>query len=289
MKKLALMLMALLLLVSCTEQEKMPDDNIRWVDVYYERAGDKLIGSEPFALSAEDNISTMITKVVEKMSEKPVADDLFPALPKGCSVQGVKFDDGTAIIDLSREYLTMSGIDKTIADTCILTTIAEFLNVSALQITVDGVPQGEVLHRTQIIRDEPKVIAGTDEITLYLRDASGKTVPVEHTVLLEDGILPEQVAAEYLVSGKDGYKSPLPDGCELYSIAVNSNVCHVNFSSKLLSADESEAYDMVSAIVLSLTSIDYVDRVKITVDNQEVRGFKNISLRREYTAEYFKK
>ncbi len=289
MKKLAVALAFLIvLLVSCNDPGDMVENEVLWADIYY-RSETETIGSEPFAIEISDNLKKMTTDAIEQMREDPVAKELTPALPRDTKVIKFSIKDGCASLELSEEYLALSVIDKTIANTCIFKTISNFIRIKELDVVVNGIIQAAEFNKDLTEFKEPQVYTGADEVELYLYNRSGELVKTKINIERKNGVLPEKAALEMLCTGNASYTSPLPQNCKVNSVKVSAGLCSIDFSQELLSCPENLAEEMVKAIVLTQTSIDYIDRVKITVNGKYERGFNKISLNREYERENFVK
>lgn len=298
-KRIIAALLLLLLLASCDSAQKTPEDSaqMRWVDIYYENAAgtDALIGSEPCAISTDGGITAMVRAAVEQLCAKPVRGELRSPLPPNTKVQEVRFEQESMVIDFSPEYAALSGVQKTIADACVVMTVSNFWSINGVVICADGKPTTPRLEAKDIIQSAPRVFSGAQTVSIYFENsATGELSAKEESVLLQENVLPERVAMERLLAGEEdpGLVSPLPAGSELLSIDTDANVCYVNFSNRILALDPmrpaaDEEYRIVKAIVLTLTSIDYIDRVQIMVDGAEVQGFESLDLRQQFSEKNF--
>ncbi len=289
MKKVILCLLLLaIFLSSCGDYSAMEEKSVVWADVYY-RSASGSIGSEPYAVELENNLKKMMAEAIDQMSKDPVASELSPSLPAGTQVESISIKYGDIVLGLSDEFLSLSGMEKTIASTCIIKTLSNFTNVRTLDITVAGITQVSQFSEDLAVLDSPSVYTGSKEIDVYLYNGAGELVKTKIKVELSDGTLPEKVAIDTLIKGNYSYKSPIPENCTVNSIKVSSGLCHIDFSKELLTCPEEKAEEMVKAIVLTATSVEYIDRVKITMNGELVRGFEKFTLAREFKNENFVK
>lgn len=156
MKKILMILLAFAFLVSCSADRSEPDENVRWIDVYYRDDGDKILSSEQRAISAEENITALIRTSVEYMMEEPVSNGLAPVLPNGTKIIGVNFDHGVAKINFSNEYYGLDGFEKTVAEYAILMTLSNFWNVHSAEISVEGQIITPEFSQKDIVTEIPK-------------------------------------------------------------------------------------------------------------------------------------
>lgn len=156
MKKALLIMLALLTVTACSSGRGEPDESVRWIDVYYIDGEDEIISSEQRAIDAEDNITAMIRTAIEQMQEKPIDKDLKPLLPEKAGLLGVRFEHGLAKIEFSEEYLTLGGMDRTLADYGIVMTLSNFWNIRAVEITVGGTVVTPEISAKDIVTELPK-------------------------------------------------------------------------------------------------------------------------------------
>lgn len=289
MKKVVLCLLLLVIfLVSCGESGAMEDKSVLWADIYY-RSDSETIGSEPFAVELENNLRKMMTEAINQMSKDPVAKELSPSLPEGIQVESISIKYGDVALELSDEFLTLSNVDKTIASTCIIKTLSNFTNIKTLDITVGGITQISQFSEALAVLDSPSIYTGIREIDVYLYNRAGELTKTNIKLELDGEILPEEIAMDTLLKGNLSYQSPIPEGCTVNSVEVSENVCYIDFSAELLTCPEEKVGEMIKAIVLTETSIEYIDAVKITVNGQSVRGFEKMNLALEFKNENFVK
>ena len=113
-------------------------------------------GLEGFRDDYEDNITALIKDAIEQMQQMPIGNDLKPLIPTGTRLVSARFDHGVARIEFSEGYLTLKGMDKTVADYGILMTLSNFWNIRAVEIRVNGVIVTPELAQKDIVTEIPK-------------------------------------------------------------------------------------------------------------------------------------
>ena len=80
---------------------------------------------------------------------------------------------------------------------------------------------------------------------------------------------------------------PLPEKAKIQSVTLSEGVCRVDFSKEFLSVAGDAAAELraVRSVVWTLTSLDEVEKVFITV-NGGSKGFLHCPLTQGFTAEY---
>ena len=292
MRKFRLIALFLLLslLAACASAPKGENEaeQLRWVDVYYENLqGGALVASEPCGISTEGGVTAMLRRALEMLCADPVRAGLQSPLPPATQLREVRFSGDGLVAVFSEDYAALTGVRRSIANACVVMTVANFWSVESVTIYAGEQVMAKNLRARDVVTAAARAFSGAQTIFVYLQDAkSGALTPIEQTVLLQDDVLPERAAAQELLSGaKDGaLTSPLPAGTELLSIDTDGGTCYVNFSGALTALDATQPraeqeMRIVRAIVLTLTSIDYIDRVSISIDGAQVRGFETFDLR----------
>ena len=68
----------------------------------------------------------------------------------------------------------------------------------------------------------------------------------------------------------EGFKAVIPRGTKILSYQLNDGLLKINFSREFLNSDEKDEEKMIEAIVFSLTSINYVKKIMIFVENERL-------------------
>lgn len=69
----------------------------------------------------------------------------------------------------------------------------------------------------------------------------------------------------------NGFRSIIPSETKILDITYNDNIININFSSQLLDVSESDEEKMIEAIIYTLTSIDSVEGIIISVEGNILR------------------
>ena len=287
MKRIILLLLSLLMLAGCADVKQLEDESLRWIDIYYACDGEKLTGTARAAIPKGGKLHDNVYAAIELMCKEPASEELFSALPENCKVLSVDVNDGVAEIDFSQEFLQLSSFRKAVAMSCIAQTVSNFAAVKSVRISVCGEYQHDEINVSTFKTEAPQIVSGTDTIEIHLVNSLGEPVSIKKEIELTQGNLPEQIAAEAFVYGIDGCTSLLPEGCVINSMRVSGGTVYIDFSKEFLNAPDEKAYTQIKATVLTFTSVDYIDYVKMTVDGESPGYFGGTNLEREYGAESF--
>jgi len=178
-------------------------------------------------------------------------------------------------LDLSAEYAEFSGIDRTLAECCIALTLCQLDSVNTVQVNVDGSPGG--IH--SYLSPDDMIFTGTEEepreflVELYFPRSSGRGLGIESRklILTEDDDLYTEVTRALLAGPeRPGLLFPFPEELEVLGSKLESGVCHINFSSRLLELEASAAeLDLLLySIVDTLGNLDSVSSVQVLVEGE---------------------
>lgn len=130
------------------------------------------------------------------------------------------------------------------------------------------------------------------DVNLYFANQSGDAlVKKTETVAYSKQTPIEKVIVEQLIRGPvdNSMNATLPLDVKLLSITVSNGVCYVNLSSNFLTEMVNVSNDIpVFSIVNSLTSLSNIDSVKILVNGQSAKFYKetiNLDVNFKYNEE----
>ncbi len=147
MKRLLLLIIVavLLPLPACGEQSASAPDGDE-IAVYY---------VVPYAEGGRDVVRSVLRTVPEEENKigaalsflfrPPAGANVYSPLPWNLSVRSWSLEQGQITVDFSEEYSELTGMDLTLADSCIVLTLTGLEEIGSVNITVEGkpVPQRE--------------------------------------------------------------------------------------------------------------------------------------------------
>jgi germination protein M len=140
-----LLALSLSLLSGCTQTIE--------VKVYYGAVQAEEVFLEAETRTVKDN-ADKYKSAIEELIKGPASSDLYPTLPKSVKVNAVSVENGTAIVDLSKEILTdfteisPSSTTETLAIFSIVNTITEFEEINQVKIIIDAMESGTIEGRS---------------------------------------------------------------------------------------------------------------------------------------------
>lgn len=222
--------------------------------------------------------SRQVEALLEELLKEPVDETLKSAIPAGTVLLSAAVEDGTALVDLSASYGTLSGVGLTLADYAITLTLSQLPEVSSVTITVRG---QELAYRDQqtftaedVLLSSKEDVVSTVEATLYFLNDEGMLAPESRTLDLYEGDTQILAVTRALEEGPEAPDlSPvLPEGFRAKSVWLEEDLCFVNLPSGLLSGlrEDAALSKTLLAMKWSLESLDAVTEVRFLVDGAEV-------------------
>lgn len=110
------------------------------------------------------------------------------------------------------------------------------------------------------------------EITLYFADEQAIGLVTEKVKVAIDNKPIEEVIIEKLKEGptmpEKGHQGTINPGIEIIEVNVKDNTAYVNLSSQNLTGGSTAEKYLIDSIVMSLTEVDYIEKVKFLVDGE---------------------
>jgi germination protein M len=248
--------------VVMTNQAQPPPEAVRAVSVRLPEGEDGLIFS------------------AERMVRDPDDDALRSAFPDGVGVLGVRREGSRAVFVFSKEWLGAAGLDKTLAEYCMMKTALQFEGVTAARWEAEDADgklvAGPVLREEAYIDTPLELVPAWYEIKLYFADEEGRLASETRPAILRESESAEwyRQVVNGLIAGPQtsGLLPVMPGRTRLLSVTVETRVCYVNVSRAFVvhaAGDTESARLTLRALVQSLTEMQGVSYVKIRVEGEE--------------------
>ncbi|NQX69604.1 GerMN domain-containing protein [Paenibacillus alba] len=265
----------------------MIDENSSQMTVYVKDAKGFVA---PLSLGLPKSVSVAKTTLEYMVDGGPVAS-LLPSgfqalLPKGTKIVSLNItSDKRAIVDFSKEFLNYDKQDERKILEAITWNLTNFASVEKVQLRVEGkdlkeMPQGKTpldmpLARSMginIEKAEDAEFGQSTPVTLYFLNQNDQNykyyVPVTRLVKRTDDVA--KAVVDQLIKGPDqkkGLAAVLNTTTEVKSIKPTAEgLITVDFSNKLLGADQKASADALQSVILSLTENTGYKQVQIKVD-----------------------
>lgn len=210
-----------------------------------------------------------------------------PLLPEGTEILGLDIQDGTATVDLSKEFLNYEQSEEENILSAITWALTSWDSVDKVNLWINGDPLEEMpkgkTPSTDMTRENTAInievakgvhISDSMPVTLYFLGQEGETtyfVPVTRMVPRGDNVA--EVTIEQLIAGplqSSQLNTEILDNLEVNEITVEDRTVVADFGEQLLEyGQENKVSDhAIQSIVLSLTENTGAEQVKISVNGE---------------------
>lgn len=290
-KWIALLAAALLILLCCCglPQSHSESPTMRLYGLGGTSGGDAIAAVEvdwsaAQELSAQEQAVALLEQLLGGCQEAGYRSPV----PTGVRLLSCQVSGGTAWVDLSPGYGQLSGIDLTIADSCVALTLSQLPAVSAVRITVEGqelaYQDHGLLLADQVLLTSEEDVVRTLPVRLYFPgQEDGVLTPESRVLTLYEGESAAAAIMEALLAGPEagGLLPLLPEGFELLTVRVENGVCLLNLPRSdvsLLPEDAAQQEQLVQGLVRSLCSARGIDSVQLLLDGELSSSFGSVDI-----------
>ena len=274
------LVMLLILLPACGKSSSQEDEDSFLI--YYVLEDND--GLESAIEGVEWEGSQDVETIFARLCADPVTDvALVSSIPEDTSLQSWKLEDGILYLDLSGEFGTLTGIELTIADSCLVLTLCQLEEVSGVSITADGetLMEDAVLTPQDVMLTGGEGDTGTLYVTLYfpLSDGTGMGSEERELTITENRSSAESIL-DALCAGPESKElsSFLPESSVGITLWIEEEICYVNLTEEwqlFLEEDWEELQTNLLCIVNSLAELDDVESVQFLMDGAEIEEWED--------------
>ncbi|UJF32042.1 GerMN domain-containing protein [Paenibacillus hexagrammi] len=244
----------------------------------------------PVSLGLPKSPSVARTTLEYMVNGGPVSS-LLPAgfqalLPQDTKILGVNVqaEKKQAVVDFSKEFLNYDQQDERKILEAITWALTSFPTVEKVQLRVEGkelkeMPKGKTpleepmsrMMGINIEKADDAEFGQSTPVTLYFLNQNDQNykyyVPVTRLVKRTDDVA--KAVVDQLIKGPDqkkGLTAVMNATTEVKSVTKANDLITVDFSDKLLGADQKASADALQSVILSLTENTGINKVQIKVD-----------------------
>lgn len=226
----------------------------------------------------------LLHAALNSLDEQPKSQQLVSALPDGVRILSYSLEDGELHLELSEEYLDLSGMEKTLADYGLALTLCKFDEVETVSVYVDGEAVSQRIDPEKAMLFDTESDPYNKQVKLYFSTIGSEYMNYEyHSLSVDEGASLEKVIIEELLRGPNSEElySYIPQGTELLYVSTSDGVCTVVLSDMFFSNRPASARgerQALYSLVNSLTSIAEIEKVKILSASNVVGQYAYIDL-----------
>lgn len=243
---------------------------------YLNSARTKLIPAD-YKTETKDQ-ETLIGELAGQLIEAPVDPDYQAVLGDKVILLDMKREDNVLYLNFNKDYTGMKPTREILCRAAFAKTFTQVPGVDYVSINCDGQP---LLDRNG---SPVGAFSGSDfvegisdvnayervEIKLYFANETKDGLVAENREVVHNSNTSiEKLVVEQLIAGPQGtgMSAVLPKDTKLLNVSLTDSICYVNFDSGFTSGElEAAEYIPIYAIVDSLTELQTVNKVQITVN-----------------------
>lgn len=273
-----------LLLSACGNSAAEPAVEYGSVSVYRLTQTSTGAMSELFCVENVEAGGDEIQSAIDALGRAPEASEMKGAIPDGIELLEYTLEEGALTLEVSEEYRSLSGINKTIVDYAIALTLCSIDVVEYVNISVRGRTVTESLSADDVMLYDAEINPYEKQLKLYFINSSGRYLSAEtHTLTVDGDTLLGRYVVEGLLRGTNSEESmsTIPEGTTLLSISSDGDTYTVDFSREFY---DNRAQTVVGqrltiySVINSLTALTGVEQVLILVEGDAVLYYGGIPL-----------
>lgn len=260
------------------------DEQEENIKIYFADSASRYLMGDQRSVVFSENESAAIY-IIQQLIAGPDDEQLQSTIPEGTELLSIVEENGLCVVDFSAEFRenapkTEQGERMTVYS--IVNSLTELDEIDRVQILCEG--QNIGIYRyldlsEPYVRNEDiigPVLSGLNEFdaTIYMQSWSEDylaEVPlrIQQTANQSQEELVLQALLTY--EPVNGLSNPIPAGTELISEETSDGICYVTLSREFISNQDtvSEQRLRIISVVASLTALDNVDAVKLSVEGIE--------------------
>lgn len=254
--------------------------------IYYLNPSMTRLVAQEYRTESTDT-AVLIEELMNQFMNVPADVDNQVALSEKVVYQGCKQQDMVLYLYFDNNYTSMQSYREILCRAALARTMTQIPGIDYINIysgdqpllDMNGAPVG-MLSAADFVDGLSDVNAfERTELTLYFTDDAGELLHAEQREVVHNiNTSVERVVLEELISGPEqpGLKPTLDPATRILNVAVNENVCYINFDGAFLSNPlEVKEYIPIYSIVNSLSEQASVNRVQITVNGVQDVSFRD--------------
>ena len=280
----ALMMSLLLLFSGCAASEKSEENGTLYylyADIDAHRGGDA-IGQENCTLDLSPDTLTAAENLLLRYLQGPESEELKSPLPTNLQVQDLALNGTTLTVDMSSVYTILSGVDLTLADSCLALTLSQLPGISRVSITVNGKDLDYRSHGTlqsrQILLSSTEDVVETLLVSLYYLDtAAGALAEEKRELSVYEGQYRADALLLALLEGpeEDGHSALFPEDFSFLSTRMEEETCYVAVDGSTWPPKESFDGELaLQSAAQSMLSLTKVRKVVFIRDGETFAEFE---------------
>ncbi|MCR5793164.1 MAG: GerMN domain-containing protein [Lachnospiraceae bacterium] len=261
--------------------------------IYYLNKEETQVVSEAYKVDTTDSDKELLKNLIHELNEGIPSNLTYEkALPENVTLSEIRWKDHQLTINVSAEYERIPNETEVLCRAAIVKTLCQVEGIDTVEMYLNGNPITDNAGVPVGLMSAEDFIDNTGgetnfeqniTLTLYFAEAKGKKlIPTNVNIIFDGTISVEELVLSKLIEGPEEIENldtsktrpVIAKDTKLNSVSIKDGVCNVDFSQEFLEGvDGVEADTSIYAIVDSLVEIGNIDRVKFTVEGEEVKTY----------------
>lgn len=265
------------LLSGCSREQSQPHLGDGTYKIYYlNTSRTKLVPADYLTQTTDQE--TLIGELAGQILEAPEDPDFQAVLGDKVVLLDIKREENVLYLNFNKDYASMKATREILCRAALVKTFVQVEGIDYINITCDGQPLLDKSGSPVGAFSDGDFTEGITDVNVFERvkmklyfanEKKDGLVAEEREVVHNINTSLEKLVVEQLMAGsqKQGNYPVLPKDTKLLNVSLSDSVCYVNFDSRFASGElEAAEYIPIYAIVNSLTELQTVSKVQITVN-----------------------
>lgn len=269
----------------CGKKERMANPEDGLYRIYYLNQTRTKLASVEYETESTDP-ERIVAELTEQMLAVPENPDYQAVLEEGVVILGVSREENILNLNFNKEYGSMKPTREVICRAALAKTFTQVPGIDYIRISCEeqpfidsnGNPTG--VYAGSDFVDSISDVNSFERVNLTLYYANetrdglrAETREVVHNMSTSQ----ERLIVEQLLAGsRTGGYPVLPKDTKILNVSTTDSVCYVNLGGSFLTGElEAAEYIPIYALVNSLTELQTVSKVQITVDGSADVLYRN--------------
>ena len=270
----------------CGQKEKNQTPEDGTYRIYYLNSTRTKLASVEYKTETTDQ-ETLIGELAGQILVAPDNPDYQAALGEKVILLDIRKEENVLYLNFNKDYTAMKPTREILCRAALAKTFTQVAGIDYISINCDGQPlldqQGNPVgaFSASDFVESISDVNSFERVELKLYFANEKKdllVPETREVIHNVNTSLERLVVEQLIAGSQTVASPvLPKDTRILNVSLTDNICNVNLDSTFLNGEvEAADYIPVYALVNSLTELQTVNKVQITVNGSANVAYRNV-------------
>ncbi|MCX7614996.1 MAG: GerMN domain-containing protein [Clostridiales bacterium] len=237
----------------------------------------------------ETDKQKLVSLVLDALN-KPRHSSFESPFKNGIKVMTAFTDGNNVTVDLSENFQTLTGIQKSIIEASIVQSLCSIDGIDYVRITSGNKP---INGRKDRYLSSFDLVFSTDyfantryDSLLYLPEKEQNGLVSERKVITpkENESLEQAIAKELLFQMTK--QNEIPENTKLLSAETKNSICYLNFSDELSGLDKQICNLVLYSFVDTICSLDHVQGVQFNINGKTIESISSVSTLRPIQADY---